>query len=313
MVVPGLISLKIHIKNIHGLTFNRGGGNRGFQCGEVNCNNHFVEFSGLVRHVRAHHVMPNENDLDRMDDDGGVEDMDHDDIDDRDAARVDAVGQQYEDHVPHQIPNQNEERDIHEDGTDDDDEQNDNDDFFMDNYDINNFDLRSHIVRMIGKFHCLGSITDTLLNKFVEESEKLLIYTTRFLRSKVQTFINNQGLLQDAEAQAVLESFNWNNPFNGLKTLSGRIKALKEYWKYVKSNKIPLGYRTDNVLDKLSGTHRPKMVMETFQYVPVIETLELVLSNPRVRQAILNEQKSTDEDLLCSYLDGDHVKVHPYI
>lgn len=41
----------------------------------------------------------------------------------------------------------------------------------------------------------------------------------------------------------------------------------------------PLGKRIDLVLDKDSCTYIPKNATESFQYVPIIEVLKLVLSN----------------------------------
>ncbi|XP_044578915.1 uncharacterized protein LOC123261386 [Cotesia glomerata] len=52
--------------------------------------------------------------------------------------------------------------------------------------------------------------------------------------------------------------------------------------------------------------------METFQYVPIIDSLKLVISNPNVLQAILNEQKSPD-GILSSFLDGQHAETHDFL
>lgn len=49
--------------------------------------------------------------------------------------------------------------------------------------------------------------------------------------------------------------------------------------------------------------------METYQYVSVIDTLNLVISSPEVWQAILTEQTSLD-GILRSFLDGHHGNVH---
>lgn len=53
--------------------------------------------------------------------------------------------------------------------------------------------------------------------------------------------------------------------------------------------------------------------METCQYVSIIDSLKLVLSNKDVRQAILSERKSNDDNILTSFLDGQHATIHPFL
>ena len=69
-------------------------------------------------------------------------------------------------------------------------------------------------------------------------------------------------------------------------------------------------YRVDSTLDSETCTYIPSMVMETFQYVPVIKVLSLVLSNDTIREAILREEKSPD-GIKVSFIDGEHFKFHP--
>jgi len=65
----------------------------------------------------------------------------------------------------------------------------------------------------------------------------------------------------------------------------------------------------ENVLDSETGTYISKLILENYQYVPVIDTL--TLSNTDVRKAILSKQPS-ENDILASFVDGDHFKNHPF-
>ena len=87
---------------------------------------------------------------------------------------------------------------------------------------------------------------------------------------------------------------------------------MKEQCNYIEPIEIPLDYRKDKTLNRETGTFMPKRVLDTCQYVPVIETLKLVLSNRHVFEAIHSETPSSFGKL-NSFIDSDHFKNHPFL
>ena len=102
----------------------------------------------------------------------------------------------------------------------------------------------------------------------------------------------------------------WNSPFEGLRTLNDHIRALQLHYNYIELQEIPLGYIIDNVLERDGATYAPKTVLETFQYVSIIDILKLVISNKNIRDAV-ESQSSPSETELKSFVDGDNFKSHP--
>ncbi|XP_044579588.1 uncharacterized protein LOC123261800 [Cotesia glomerata] len=119
-------------------------------------------------------------------------------------------------------------------------------------------------------------------------------------------------LIGNDEAKDILKALDLSNVFDGLRRFDGQITVLEQSCQYIKPVEIPLGRRMDNKLNRITGTYQPTSVMDTFQYVPIIETLKLVISNPNVLEAILHEQKSP-EGILSSFLDGQHAETHEFL
>ena len=135
---------------------------------------------------------------------------------------------------------------------------------------------------MIGRLLCKGSMTGAIMNDVIDENEEIFQEIVGFFRKKVQKFIASKNLSEDLESVKLLRTFDIENPYEELRDLDQQIKALKERCNYIEPIEIPLDYRMDNTLNRETGTFMPKRVLDTCQYVPVIETLKLVLSNRHV-------------------------------
>ena len=97
--------------------------------------------------------------------------------------------------------------------------------------------------------------------------------------------------------------------FLEIRTIDDQIQLLIKYCGYIEAEEIPLGRRIDYVLDKKSCSQVPKLVLETCQYVPIIKSLKLVLSNKVIRDALL-QVKTSPPRILGSFVDGQHFKSH---
>lgn len=270
----------------HGFTINRGGGEKGFECAQGNCKRRFLLFGSLKRHIEQFHQF--HVDLD----DAMILDEHADNVND---AKVVDEEFNYGPEVPfNKADNQNQ---VHN------------------HYDYENLNpasfIRTSIVRMIGILQAKPSMTGTTLMDVLDEFEHVFLTTVDVLKEKVKIFLSNKNMAEDVEAKELIKNFEFESPFDGCKTLSEQVNALKINCNYIDGKEIPLGDRIDNVLNKESDTTIPRLVKETYQYVPVIEVLTLILRNPEIRAAILSERPSNN-DLLSSFIDGDYFKQHPF-
>ena len=150
-------------------------------------------------------------------------------------------------------------------------------------------------------------MTGSMITTVLDECEQFSLYMRDFFKRKVLKYLRNKQLLQNDETKEFLDVFDFENPFKGKKTLDKQIEALRTKCGYINA---PLDYRMDNAIDRESCSYIPKMVLETFQYVRIIDVLTLVLFNQNVREVILSGEKSPD-GVIGSFIDGQHFKLHP--
>lgn len=280
----GLDGLRNHFINQHGLTINRRLGNRGFICSQNGCQRSFTYFFALRRHIRKFHTFERQIYQER-----------------EQYQPVIAVNFLEEGH--NHVNNNNEDIDNNIENN----AYNEINDEFEEEF---IFDLKMFITRMIANLQCNGSLNGSIITSIIDQMEQFSFYLPDFMKFNVYKYLKNQELLGNNQITEVMKLFDFENPFCGLRTLDEQIDALRANCGYIDAEEIPLGYRVDTVLDSETCTYVPKMIMETFQYVPVIRVLSQVLSNDKVRDAILNEKKSPD-GMKSKFIDGDHCKVHP--
>ena len=100
-----------------------------------------------------------------------------------------------------------------------------------------------------------------------------------------QTFENHGVDMQSEDIQSLLTKFDdFSNPFHGLETVSQQSKYMEDKLNLVKPVEIALlGVRYDQYYDKVTGEWKQKLVTESFQYISVLEVLQLILK-PDVRE-----------------------------
>lgn len=230
LISGGLDGLVLHLRSIHGFTIIRGVDNAGFECGQDGCRRRFVNFYSLRRHIRNYHL--------------------HERGDEPEQRPEIITNQLYNNEI------NNDEMDVQFDdpkNIDDNSVYNDNVSS-NDDTDQEDFDLQKFVIRMIAKFQCKGSMTGHLLTQILDECEELLLTARDFMKKKIRQLILNNNVLHDDVSKDVLQVFEFDNPFEGMRTLDQQIDALKKHCGYIEPIEIPLGYRLDNTLDSETAT-----------------------------------------------------------
>lgn len=305
-VPGGLDGLRNHFIQNHGLTINRGLGNEGFICGEINCQRNFKNFYSLRRHVRQNHTVEND-----AEDAAEPREVNHNQDQD---PEIPLNGAGMND-IPFDAPNINNNNNNNTNGENQELVDNEEINVNRENYnlmdDLTYNDLRTFIIRMISRLHSNCSMNGAMISRIIDEFEELSMLLRDFFKQAVLKHIREQQLLGGEEENNLLEVFNFESPFADLRNLDQQMKALKDRCNYIEPQEIPLGKREDTSLDKENCTYLPTMVTDTFQYVPIIDVLKLVLSNPTILEAIEHEEPSPD-GILSSFVDGQYCKNHAF-
>ncbi|XP_033225045.1 uncharacterized protein LOC117177988 [Belonocnema kinseyi] len=284
-VSDGLDEYVYHLKYAHGLTINRGCSNSGFPCAKEGCLRKFNLFSSMRRHVQTFHA---------------------DDFDQEDVANPvdDANNEVHGNELP---INANNDEFAEINGNDE------NQGPYLDgDYERVEVDLRLSVVQMIGRLQANSAMTGSVLSEIIDECEELLFDVLNSYKQRVKRFFQRRHMINDDDVKDLLQTFEFDSSFEGLHTLDQQIDSLKEYCGYIGSTEMPLGKRRDQTLDRETGTHLHNEVFETFQYVPIIEILTLVLSNKHVKQSILSERKS-EGDIKGGFMDGKYFENHSFL
>lgn len=151
----------------------------------------------------------------------------------------------------------------------------------------------------------LGKTADEFQNSFSAVSDETI--------NKIDSFFKYKGYdTCSSEYKSFLQQFEFHDSFSKYKDMRGQIQSLKNNYKFIEPREFVLG-KTFKRKYKLD-CGQVNEVEKCMQYVPLQETLKLVLSNDEVLNYIKNsDNKSTDDDIISSYEDGSNCKNNPFL
>ncbi|KAK3929283.1 hypothetical protein KUF71_017743 [Frankliniella fusca] len=168
-------------------------------------------------------------------------------------------------------------------------------------------DLTRSAATMILNLRSNGGLTSAVIARFQDACFKMTENVVSSLRQKVQNFLEAENIANTQSARALMRDLDVPNPFKSLKTLKQQLN----YFATEMGLALPvphfLGYRTDTRLNPQTNQFEPVMVSATFEYIPIIETLKLVLSD-RTLRSLIEAERASNDGVLRSYLDGSRGK-----
>lgn len=251
----------------------------GLQCLNQGCNKNFIRFSSLVRHIKNVHIVNN-----RL-----------------------AAEETYENMIEIEEEEEREEN-ILENPTELEETNQYADNILIDPADQEQkrrtIDIEASACRMIAILRACPSFTGTSLDRVSEAADDFLWNSLKHLHNEATSFLQTKKIdSQDADAKEFLSCFEFTAPFKEMKEFDGHIESLKTYYNYVEPEEIYIGKRTEQRFNQKTQQFEPNDVIESFQYVPEIETLKLALSHSQIRDYINNERCSSEEKLK-NFTDG---------
>lgn len=155
-------------------------------------------------------------------------------------------------------------------------------------------------------------ITSSQIGRFQEECQKMMKNMSINHVCKVRQFFLQEGIDTPASRQLLQDLAAAPDPFHKIKTLEQQLAYFAEHFGMVKPVAKFLDYRTDYWLNPESAQYEMIQVPLSFQHVSLIETLTLLLNNPKIKKLIEDERPSTD-GVMRSYLDGRRAKSHSLV
>lgn len=150
---------------------------------------------------------------------------------------------------------------------------------------------------------CSTSVPVSVIGEVITDTNVICHQSVLHLNRKLSEVLHNHNV--DTAAHDVQELFSlierFKNPFAGLETPIQQMNYMINNMHLVSPLEDALRVRYDQVVDHKTGQVIQKMVTDTFQYIPLLEVLKLVL-NDKVRGLIESEMRR--EHRLPSYCDG---------
>lgn len=233
-IPDGLKPFTMHFRYFHSLSVSAPY-SFGFRCGQDKCQCMFRNFNSLVRHLRVKHTIlrKENNELSFF-----QNHMEVDSSEDPEQGSSCSVPEGNYKNKPEKV-----------------------------------FNISEETAKMVAHLRCKAFVTGALLTQTFMAADVLICNVAKFFQQEVINYFSSKGISLDLpDIQSLLSKFEISSSFDKFLSINGQIKALKMYYRLVDSVEIPLGDRCESVLNKQSNEYEPKLVIENFQYVPIIES-----------------------------------------
>lgn len=274
--VIGVRAFSCHFRRHHAIMVSKSYSS-GFYCKQGNCDQHFLRFDSLLRHIKRWHV----NTIDK-----NVSST-HASIKSNNLNTSDTMEVQLSEE---ENLNESEQHNAYDEGGDNNFQE--------------SFDPSISARRFIANLRMLFGLTGKTVAAITNAVQCLISDISDFIQKRVIDFCEKQSInLESPDTQELLNYLNFENIFVKIDTLQGQINAVKNIYHYVDSIEIPLGFRLQQHFDLKEQMWVQKRVYETSQYISIIETLKMVMSHASMWNYVHSEQNSSD-DLLVTFRDG---------
>lgn len=240
-------------------------------CGQHGCKKTFTVMNSFLRHIRRKHL--NEN------------------------LHVPVVNQHPPDEPMH--------NDAGNASEDDQDEEEEN---YAETFSIDN--LKQLALSMIMKLKSTAAVSYTAIEHVMCGTKVMFQDTLAALKHNMLHVMQMHEVdITSDDVQDLCTKFSsFENPYLGIETPKQQVNYMIDNLMLVPPVEIALGTRIDQAVDRTTGEYVPKVVTETFQYIPVINVLKLVLK-PGV-QDLIDREKTLPPGYLRGYRDGHQYQQH---
>lgn len=146
-----------------------------------------------------------------------------------------------------------------------------------------NFSFASKITQLVAELRITTNVNGTDLGTFINSLENVLRDAMSDVTTNIEEYFVYRGIdTSEKEVKSFLNQFQFHDSFRNFQTVEGQIQALQSTYSYVEPKEEFLGQRLKKKLNKNTAEYEVVLKNDTFQYIPLIDTLTLVLSNDEV-------------------------------
>ena len=169
-------------------------------------------------------------------------------------------------------------------------------------------------IRLVSSLKTAGNIPTSYTSKVISEMGELVQVVMNNVGKEVMQLLDKpDGGDENAvdgqtkrKIQDVLDGSS--NPFREVMTDAQQKLYFQKIGALVSPQERLLGKSFQTRIDKKTGNCLQVEENDSFQYIPLIPSLEKYLQKPGVMSAILSEHATSDSNVLCSFRDGDQFK-----
>lgn len=189
-------------------------------------------------------------------------------------------------------------------GSDSDVEERDEDVDALENLPNGRKDAKHAAVKMIVNMRSVPAMTRVGVSRAVSGAELVLKVNNLSLKEDVAEYLRRNGQENNRRAIALLQKFDTDSPFFGIRSNRGQISGVKRYFTYLE----PEIHHIDDRLDQRlcdDAAYGLVPVPNSYQHVSIIEILKLIVRKPQIMNYVRNLRPSEDGMLSC-YTDSEH-------
>lgn len=175
-------------------------------------------------------------------------------------------------------------------------------------------DFKTLAAMFLLKIRSSGNLTHTSVSMIQDFVAELLTDVVKNVEHCTSQFLLESLGADNEQASEFLSgpTFQIKNPFENLQTVEEQLEYFSEKFGMAIPVEKMLGSRIENRFDRKTRMFLPKTVLETFQYISLIDTLTLIVRNAYLRNLILSEEPSED-GVYRNYKDGRDFKRNQFL
>ncbi|PIK48988.1 hypothetical protein BSL78_14139 [Apostichopus japonicus] len=172
-------------------------------------------------------------------------------------------------------------------------------------------ELQNQAAGLICKMSSTSKISQNTLNQIANSMDNIIGEITGSVQAVVDKTFQEHGLEKDSDVYHDIKKHidSLSHPFQELNSDFKRRKYFSLQG-MVEPHEISLGVRMESRINKVTRLHEQVPVNNTFIYIPIIRTLELLLKHPDVLHFVTHDHKSRD-GVIRDYCDANQFQQTP--
>jgi hypothetical protein len=169
----------------------------------------------------------------------------------------------------------------------------------------NSRDINTTAASFIASLLSSTSATQANVQTVLEHTSSLVSDIVEDITNEVQDSLRSFNItLTDNDNKKLLDKLKvYCTPFNSLDTQYKRDVYFRKRYGMVEGKSICIGTRYDQRVDPVTGSMRQVIIRDTFQYVPLLKLIELLLNDQSIYHDVVHGHSSRD-GIMRDFCDG---------